>query len=38
MAEAYLQHPFWQASFLGKLLEILRVRIVIDREVTLHRP
>lgn len=34
----YLQHPFRQASFLGKLLEILRVGIVIDREVALHRP
>lgn len=34
----YLQHPFRQASFLGKLLEILRVGIVIDRKVALHRP
>ena len=33
----YLQHPFRQASFLGKLLEILRIGIVIDREVALHR-
>lgn len=37
-SRAYLQHPFRQASFLRKLLQILRVRIVIDREVTLHRP
>lgn len=36
--EPDLQHPFRQASFLGKLLEILRVGIVIDREVALHRP
>lgn len=34
----YLQHPFRQASFLRKLFEILRVGIVIDREVALHRP
>lgn len=36
--EPDLQHPFWQASFLRELLQILGVRIVIDREVTLHRP
>lgn len=34
----YLQHPFRQASFLGELLEVLRVGIVIDREIALHRP
>lgn len=35
---AYLQYPLRQASFLGKLLEILGVWIVVDREVALHRP
>lgn len=36
-AKTYLQHPLRQAGLLGQLLQILGVRILIDRKVRFHR-